>query len=103
LCLGSGQNLREGALIARQVECRLTAILASDNATGNFIEIVQCVPARIALPADAPLTWLLRPRPSITVSVDTRAELSVIAAISHDPVVDSARAKPATPGSVIGW
>jgi multidrug resistance efflux pump len=27
--------------------CRLVAILASDNATGNFIKIVQCAPARI--------------------------------------------------------
>jgi multidrug resistance efflux pump len=35
-------------LVARRVERRLAAILASDNATGNFIEIVQCVPACIA-------------------------------------------------------
>jgi multidrug resistance efflux pump len=90
-------------LSAKRVECRLAAILASDNATGNFIEIVQCVPARIALPADAQLTWFFRPRPSITVSVDTRAGSSAIAAISHDPVVDSARAKPAARASVIGW
>jgi multidrug resistance efflux pump len=34
-------------LIAKRVESRLAAILASDNATGNFIEIAQCVPARI--------------------------------------------------------
>jgi multidrug resistance efflux pump len=59
-------------LIARRVECRLAAILASDNATGNFIKIVQCVRARIA-------------------------------AVSQDLVVGTARAKPAAPGSVIGW
>ena len=87
---------------AEPVECRLAAILASDNATGNFIEIVQCVPTRIALPTDAPLTWLFRPRPSIALSVDTRAESSAIAAISNDPVVDSA-AKPAALAPVIGW
>ncbi len=88
---------------AERVECRLTAILATDNATGNFVKIVQRVPARIALPADAPLTWLFRPRPSITVSVDTRAESPAIAAASQDHPVGSARAKPAAPGSVIGW
>ena len=101
--LNSGQHLREGALSAQRVECRLAAIRASDNATGNFVEIVQCVPARIALPADAQLTWLYRPRPSITVSVDTRAESSAFAAVLQDLVVDSAPAKPAAPGSVIGW
>jgi multidrug resistance efflux pump len=89
-------------LSAKRVKCRLAAILASDNATGNFIEM-QCVPARIALPADALLTPLGRPRPSITVRVDTRAESSAIMAISHAPVVDSAQAKPPKPGSVIGW
>jgi multidrug resistance efflux pump len=59
-------------LIARRVECRLVAILASDNATGNFIKIVQCAPARIT-------------------------------AVSQDLAVGTARAKPAAPGSVIGW
>ena len=88
---------------AKRVECRPAAILASHNATGNFIAIVQCVPARIALPADAPLTWLFGPRPSITVSVDTRAESSAIAAVSQDLVVDTARTQPAASGSVIAW
>jgi hypothetical protein len=100
--LSSGQHLREGALSAKRVKCRLAAILASDNATGNFIEM-QCVPPRIAMPADALLTPLVSPRPSIKVRVDTRAESSAIAAISHAPVVDSARAKPPIPGSVIEW
>ena len=87
---------------AKRVKWRLAAILASDNATGNFIEI-QCVPARIAMPADDLLTPLVSPRPSITVRVDTRAEWSAITAISHAPVVGSAPAKPPTLGSVIGW
>jgi hypothetical protein len=100
--LSGGQHLREGALSAKRVKWRLAAILASDNATGNFIEM-QCVPARIAMPADDLLTPLVSPRPSITVRIDTRAESSAIAAMSHAPVVDSAPAKPPTPGSVIGW
>ena len=65
--------------------------------------IVQWVPARIAVPADAPLTWLFGPRPSITVRADTRAESFAIAAASQDLVVDTARADPAASGSVIAW
>ena len=37
------------------------SLLPPDNATGNFTKIVQRVPVRIALPADAPLVRLLRP------------------------------------------
>ena len=37
------------------------SLLPPDNATGNFTKIVQRVPVRIALPADAPLLRLLRP------------------------------------------
>src|SRR5207244_13611107 len=50
------------------------SLLPPDNATGNFTKIVQRVPVRIALPADGPLTRLLRPGLSVTVTVDTRAE-----------------------------
>jgi membrane fusion protein, multidrug efflux system len=46
--------------------------LPPDNATGNFTKIVQRVPVRIALPASGPLTGLLRPGLSVTVTVDTR-------------------------------
>ncbi|MGE0258197.1 MAG: HlyD family secretion protein [Alphaproteobacteria bacterium] len=48
------------------------SLLPPDNATGNFTKIVQRVPVRIALPADAPLVQRLRPGLSVTVSVDTR-------------------------------
>lgn len=50
------------------------ALLPPDNATGNFTKIVQRVPVRIALPADAPLLQRLRPGLSVTVSIDTRRE-----------------------------
>ena len=52
------------------------SLLPPDNATGNFTKIVQRVPVRIALPAEGPLTRLLRPGLSVTVTVDTRAEPS---------------------------
>jgi membrane fusion protein (multidrug efflux system) len=48
------------------------SLLPPDNATGNFTKIVQRVPTRIALPASGPLTGLLRPGLSLTVTVDTR-------------------------------
>ena len=49
------------------------SLLPPENATGNFTKIVQRVPVRIALPADAPLLRLLRPGLSVTVTVDTRS------------------------------
>jgi membrane fusion protein (multidrug efflux system) len=48
------------------------SLLPPDNATGNFTKIVQRVPVRIALPANSPLTGLLRPGLSVTVTIDTR-------------------------------
>jgi membrane fusion protein (multidrug efflux system) len=48
------------------------SLLPPDNATGNFTKIVQRVPIRIALPTSGPLTGLLRPGLSLTVTVDTR-------------------------------
>jgi membrane fusion protein (multidrug efflux system) len=50
----------------------LFSLLPPDNATGNFTKIVQRVPVRIALPASGPLTGLLRPGLSVTVTIDTR-------------------------------
>ena len=50
------------------------SLLPPDNATGNFTKIVQRVPVRIALPAEAPLVQRLRPGLSATVSIDTRRE-----------------------------
>jgi len=49
------------------------SLLPPENATGNFTKIVQRVPVRIAVPADAPLAGLLRPGLSVVASVDTRA------------------------------
>jgi membrane fusion protein (multidrug efflux system) len=72
------------------------SLLPPDNATGNFTKIVQRVPVRIALPADAPVARLLRPGLSVTVTVDTR-EASADAAPGHAPLVGSAQATPAAP------
>jgi len=47
------------------------ALLPPENATGNFTKIVQRVPVRIRLDADARLSQL-RPGLSVTASVDTR-------------------------------
>jgi membrane fusion protein (multidrug efflux system) len=81
------------------------SLLPPDNATGNFTKIVQRVPVRIALPAEGPLSRLLRPGLSVTVSVDTRAEPVVIpgaeAAEARGAVVGSAQTKPAGPAAAI--
>ncbi|MBO0735129.1 MAG: HlyD family secretion protein [Alphaproteobacteria bacterium] len=69
------------------------SLLPPDNATGNFTKIVQRVPVRIGLPADSPLTRLLRPGLSVTVSVDTRD--------AGSGGIGSAQARPAAaPGPV---
>jgi len=63
------------------------SLLPPDNATGNFTKIVQRVPVRIVLPATAPLTALLRPGLSVTVTIDTRD------AGEGDGIVGAAQAK----------
>jgi membrane fusion protein (multidrug efflux system) len=63
------------------------SLLPPDNATGNFTKIVQRVPVRIALPANSPLTGLLRPGLSVTVTIDTRN------AGEGDDLVGAAQAK----------
>ena len=68
------------------------SLLPPDNATGNFTKIVQRVPVRIAVPADGPLSPLLRPGLSVVVNVDTRAEG---AATAEGGIVGTAEAKPA--------
>ncbi len=50
------------------------ALLPSENATGNFTKIVQRVPVRIRVQADAALRDRLLPGLSVTVDVDTRAD-----------------------------
>jgi len=52
------------------------SVLPPENATGNFTKIVQRVPVRIALPADAKSIELLRPGLSVVVTVDTKVEPS---------------------------
>jgi membrane fusion protein (multidrug efflux system) len=71
------------------------SLLPPDNATGNFTKIVQRVPVRIALPADAPVARLLRPGLSVTVSVDTRGAAAAETAAAHGAIVGSAKATPA--------
>ena len=48
------------------------ALLPPENATGNFTKIVQRVPVRIRIDADANTRKLLVPGLSVTVDVDTR-------------------------------
>jgi len=48
------------------------SMLPADNATGNFTKVVQRVPVRIALPADALKEGHLRAGLSVVVDVDTR-------------------------------
>lgn len=48
------------------------SVLPAENATGNFTKVVQRVPVRIALPADALAEGNLRAGLSVTVAVDTR-------------------------------
>ena len=69
------------------------SLLPPDNATGNFTKIVQRVPVRIALPANGPLTGLLRPGLSVTVTVDTRGNAE------GDGLVGAAQAKSPSPAA----
>lgn len=64
------------------------SVLPPENATGNFTKIVQRVPVRIALPADAKTFELLRPGLSAVVTVDTKYEPS------KGPALASSQAKP---------
>lgn len=60
------------------------SLLPPDNATGNFTKIVQRIPVRISVPADAAKEGKLRAGMSVVVSVDTKpkaAEGSQLAAM----------------------
>ena len=48
------------------------SLLPAENATGNFTKVVQRVPVRIALPAEALESGVFRAGLSVTVDVDTR-------------------------------
>ena len=56
------------------------SLLPAENATGNFTKVVQRVPVRIKLPADALATGQLRAGLSVTVSADTRTAPTVASA-----------------------
>ncbi len=64
------------------------SVLPPENATGNFTKIVQRVPVRIELPADAKTFELLRPGLSAVVTVDTKFEPS------KGPALASKQSKP---------
>ena len=49
----------------------LTALLAPDNATGNFTKVVQRMPVKILLDAVPSLGTLVRPGMSVEASIDT--------------------------------
>ena len=48
------------------------SLLPAENATGNFTKVVQRVPVRIALPADALASGKLRAGLSVVIDADTR-------------------------------
>ncbi len=48
------------------------SLLPAENATGNFTKVVQRVPVRIAIPAEALASGKLRAGLSVVVDVDTR-------------------------------
>jgi membrane fusion protein (multidrug efflux system) len=50
------------------------SLLPPDNATGNFIKIVQRIPVKIVFPANGALAGRLRPGMSVGVSIDTKGE-----------------------------
>lgn len=48
------------------------SLLPANNATGNFTKVVQRLPVRISVPADAAASGKLRPGLSVVVSADPR-------------------------------
>ncbi len=50
------------------------SLLPPDNATGNFVRIVQRIPVKVTLNEDTALMTGLRPGMSATVSIDTRGK-----------------------------
>jgi membrane fusion protein (multidrug efflux system) len=49
------------------------SLLPPDNATGNYVKVVQRIPVRIELAKDSPLYAKLRPGMSVTVAVDLQS------------------------------
>jgi len=46
------------------------SLLPPDNATGNYVKVVQRIPVRIELEKNSPLYAKIRPGMSVTVAVD---------------------------------
>jgi membrane fusion protein (multidrug efflux system) len=72
------------------------ALLPPDNATGNFTKVVQRIPVKIVLDADASLGTLVRPGMSVEATVDTGA-LSDRATAATSPATSAGTPVP-TPG-----
>jgi membrane fusion protein, multidrug efflux system len=63
------------------------ALLPPDNATGNFIKIVQRIPVKIALDADDPLAGRLRPGMSVEPTIDTKLPSdAILSTLLHSKV-----------------
>ncbi|WDF72651.1 HlyD family secretion protein [Novosphingobium sp. KACC 22771] len=79
---GQAVSIKVDALDGRAVKGRIESmapgtgasfsLIAPSNATGNFTKIVQRVPVRIAIDADADTRRLLVPGLSVTAMVDTK-------------------------------
>jgi membrane fusion protein (multidrug efflux system) len=50
------------------------SLLPPENATGNFTKVVQRVPVRVSVPAEAAREGWLRPGMSVVATVDTRGD-----------------------------
>jgi membrane fusion protein (multidrug efflux system) len=61
------------------------ALLAPDNATGNFTKVVQRVPVKVALDQDPALGTLVRPGMSVEVEIDTAGAPDAAAVSQRSP------------------
>ncbi|WP_339692532.1 HlyD family secretion protein [Celeribacter baekdonensis] len=68
----SGQTFEGTVASVAPATGSVFSLLPADNATGNFTKVVQRVPVRISLPADALENGQLRAGLSAVVAVDTR-------------------------------
>ena len=59
------------------------SLIPPENATGNFTKIVQRIPVRIAVDADAQTRALLVPGMSVDVTVDTRSAKGALKRIAE--------------------
>lgn len=59
--------------------------IAADNATGNFVKVVQRIPIRISIDPDQKNFDRLRVGMSMLVSIDTRATINSVPAVSAAP------------------